>query len=43
MTMEKELVTGNLRMEDIINLDESKAMNLFRRWLQEERSNKLVE
>ncbi|MDH6107759.1 hypothetical protein NWP22_18180 [Anabaenopsis tanganyikae CS-531] len=32
--MEKELVTGNLRMEDIINLDESKAMNLFRKRLQ---------
>ena len=32
--MEKELVTGNLRMEDIINIDESKAMNLFRKRLQ---------
>ncbi|MBD6617678.1 hypothetical protein FNW02_18045 [Komarekiella sp. 'clone 1'] len=28
--MEKDLVTGNLRMEDIINIDESKAMKLFR-------------
>ena len=34
MSIEKELVTGNLRMEDIINLDESKAMNLFRKRLQ---------
>lgn len=34
MSMEKELVTGNLRMEDIINLDEFKAMNLFRKRLQ---------
>lgn len=30
MKTETELVTGNLRMEDIINLDESKAMKLFR-------------
>ncbi len=34
MSMEKELVTGKLRMEDIINLDESKAMNLFQKRLQ---------
>ncbi|MDH6055265.1 helix-turn-helix domain-containing protein [Umezakia ovalisporum] len=34
MTIEKELVTGNLRMEDIVNLDESKAINLFRKRLQ---------
>ncbi|TVP66122.1 MAG: hypothetical protein EA343_01875 [Nodularia sp. (in: Bacteria)] len=34
MSMEKELVTGNLRMEDIINLDESKAVNLFRKRFQ---------
>ncbi|MDB9374916.1 hypothetical protein [Nodularia sphaerocarpa] len=32
--MEKELATGNLRMEDIINLDESKAVNLFRKRFQ---------
>ncbi len=32
--MKKELVTGNLRMEDIINLDESKAVNLFRKRFQ---------
>ncbi|QOV24650.1 L-2-amino-thiazoline-4-carboxylic acid hydrolase [Anabaenopsis elenkinii CCIBt3563] len=38
MTMEKELVTGNLRMEDIINIDESKAMNLFRKRLQRYKS-----
>ncbi|RCJ40754.1 hypothetical protein A6770_10120 [Nostoc minutum NIES-26] len=30
MKTETELVTGNLRMEDIINIDESKAMKLFR-------------
>lgn len=36
--MEKELVTGNLRMEDIINIDESKAMNLFRKRLQRYKS-----
>ena len=34
MSIEKELVTGNLRMEDIINLDESKAVNLFRKRFQ---------
>lgn len=34
MSMEKELATGNLRMEDIINLDESKAINLFRKRFQ---------
>ncbi|MBW4688967.1 MAG: L-2-amino-thiazoline-4-carboxylic acid hydrolase [Komarekiella atlantica HA4396-MV6] len=28
--MENDLVTGNLRMEDIINIDESKAIKLFR-------------
>ncbi|WP_227788694.1 MULTISPECIES: hypothetical protein [unclassified Nodularia (in: cyanobacteria)] len=32
--MEKELATGNLRMEDIIKLDESKAINLFRKRFQ---------
>ncbi|MBW4555155.1 MAG: L-2-amino-thiazoline-4-carboxylic acid hydrolase [Trichormus sp. ATA11-4-KO1] len=41
MSMETELVTGNLRMEDIINLDESKAMNLFRKRFQ--RYKKLAE
>ncbi len=30
MTVETDLVTGNLRMEDIINIDESKAIKLFR-------------
>ncbi|WP_318780822.1 helix-turn-helix domain-containing protein [Dendronalium phyllosphericum] len=30
MKTENELVTGNLRMEDIITIDESKAMKLFR-------------
>ncbi|MEA5515051.1 hypothetical protein [Nodularia sp. UHCC 0506] len=34
MSREKELITGNLRMEDIINLDESKAVNLFRKRFQ---------
>ncbi|WP_234419850.1 hypothetical protein [Nodularia spumigena] len=34
MSIEKELITGNLRMEDIINLDESKAVNLFRKRFQ---------
>ncbi len=34
MSMEKELATGNLRMEDIIKLDESKAINLFRKRFQ---------
>ncbi|MBW4613307.1 MAG: L-2-amino-thiazoline-4-carboxylic acid hydrolase [Desmonostoc vinosum HA7617-LM4] len=28
--MENNLITGNLRIEDIINLDESKAVQLFR-------------
>ena len=32
--MDKELVTGELRMEDIIKLDESKAMNLFKKRLE---------
>ncbi|HYW20905.1 MAG TPA: hypothetical protein VE956_16705 [Nodularia sp. (in: cyanobacteria)] len=32
--MKKELDTGNLRMEDIINLDESKAIILFRKRFQ---------
>ncbi|MBH8561545.1 L-2-amino-thiazoline-4-carboxylic acid hydrolase [Nostoc sp. CENA67] len=41
MKTETELVTGNLRMEDIINLDESKAMNLFRNRFK--RYKKLVE
>ncbi|WGV27368.1 hypothetical protein [Halotia branconii] len=30
MKVETDLVTGNLRMEDIINIDESKAIKLFR-------------
>ncbi|WP_414551159.1 hypothetical protein [Anabaena sp. CCY 0017] len=34
MSIEKELFTGNLRMEDVINLDESKAVNLFRKRFQ---------
>jgi predicted ArsR family transcriptional regulator len=34
MNIEKELVTGNLRMADVVNLDESKAMNLFRKRLE---------
>ncbi|EAW43258.1 hypothetical protein PN465_13480 [Nodularia spumigena CS-584] len=34
MSVKKELITGNLRMEDIINLDESKAVNLFRKRFQ---------
>jgi len=41
MSIEKNLVTGNLRMEDIINLDESKAMSLFRNRFK--RYKKLVE
>ncbi|QSJ16338.1 hypothetical protein JYQ62_32145 [Nostoc sp. UHCC 0702] len=41
MKPETELVTGNLRMEDIINLDESKAMSLFRNRFK--RYKKLVE
>ncbi len=41
MNMETELVTGNLRMEDIINLDEAKSMNLFRKRFQ--KYKKLVE
>lgn len=39
--MENDLVTGNLRMEDIINIDESKAIKLFRNRF--ERYKKLVE
>ncbi|WP_414564555.1 hypothetical protein [Anabaena sp. CCY 9613] len=39
--METELVTGNLRMKDIINLDEAKSMNLFRKRFQ--KYKKLVE
>lgn len=39
--METELVTGNLRMADVINLDETKAMNLFRKRFQ--KYQKLVE
>ncbi|MDP5337321.1 MAG: hypothetical protein NWQ28_01925 [Nodularia sp. (in: cyanobacteria)] len=34
MSIKKELITGNLRMEDIINLDESKAVYLFRKRFQ---------
>ncbi|KZL51371.1 hypothetical protein A2T98_02705 [Nodularia spumigena CENA596] len=34
MSIKKELITGNLRMEDIINLDESQAVNLFRKRFQ---------
>ncbi|MEA5505535.1 hypothetical protein VB735_20970 [Halotia wernerae UHCC 0503] len=30
MKLETDLVTGNLRMEDIINIDESKAATLFK-------------
>lgn len=41
MKTETELVTGNLRMADIIKLDESKAMNLFRNRFK--RYKKLVE
>ncbi|MBE9037351.1 L-2-amino-thiazoline-4-carboxylic acid hydrolase [aff. Roholtiella sp. LEGE 12411] len=39
--MESDLITGNLRMEDIINLDESKAMKLFKNRFK--RYKKLVE
>jgi|GEM_PF-307041 len=39
--MENDLVTGNLRMKDIINIDESKALKLFRNRFQ--RYKKLVE
>lgn len=41
MKNKTELVTGNLRMDDIINLDESKAMNLFKNRFK--RYKKLVE
>jgi predicted ArsR family transcriptional regulator len=39
--MESDLVTGNLRMEDIIKIDESKAMKLFKNRFK--RYKKLVE
>ncbi|WP_225894239.1 helix-turn-helix domain-containing protein [Atlanticothrix silvestris] len=41
MKVETDLVTGNLRMEDIINIDESKAIKLFKNRFQ--RYKKLVE